>query len=63
MGITGSTLSQMSLSEIEQLFTTMKLPTIEQKAIAWKKTDTGIYDNEGNLIGDKCFDEDAYIEC
>ena len=25
-----------------------------------KKLDTGIYDEQGNLIGDKCMDEDDY---
>lgn len=55
-----TTLSKMSFSEIEQLYNQMQIPTQEQKQRAWKVMDTGIYDAQGNLIGDKCLDEDAY---
>lgn len=56
--ISGTQLSKMSASELESLFKQMKTPTQAQKEIAWKKMDTGVYDEEGNLIGDK--DECTY---
>ena len=55
-----ATLSKMSFSEIEQLYNQTPKPTPEQKQRAWKMMDTGIYDIQGNLIGDKCLDEDDY---
>lgn len=60
MNINGTALSQMSLSDIEKLYNSMKTPTQEQKEKAWAKMDTGIYDSNGNLIGDKCLEEDIY---
>lgn len=54
----GTQLSKMSASELELLFKQMKTPTQAQKETAWKKMDTGVYDEEGNLIGDK--DECTY---
>lgn len=56
--ISGTQLSKMSASELELLFKQMKTPTQAQKEVAWKKMDTGVYDEEGNLIGDK--DEYTY---
>lgn len=58
--LSGEILSNMSLSELEELFNNMKTPTQEQKEKAWKKMDTGIYDDNGNLIGDRCLEEDSY---
>ena len=58
--ITGEQLSKMSLSEIEELYRQLPVPTSEQKQLALKRMDTGIYDEAGNLIGDKCLNEDAY---
>ena len=58
--LSGEILSNMSLSELEELFNNMKTPTQEQKEKAWKKMDTGIYDDSGNLIGDRCLEEDSY---
>lgn len=58
--LTGTLLSEMSLEEIEALYKSMQTPTPEQKEIAWKKMDTGIYDKKGNLIGDECLEEDLY---
>lgn len=55
-----ATLSKMSSSEIEQLYNQMQIPTQEQKQRAWKVMDTGIYDAQGNLIGDNYLDGDAY---
>lgn len=60
--ITGEQLSKMSLSEIEELYRQLPVPTSEQKQLALKRMDTGIYDEAGNLIGDKCLNEDAYEE-
>ena len=60
MRITGTDLAKMSSEELEELFKNMTIPTSEQKEKAWKKMDTGIYDNDGTIIGDKCADEDAY---
>lgn len=62
MNMTGETLSKMSMKDIEILFNQMRSPTQEQKESAWKKMDTGIYDEEGNIIGDRCSKEDEYIE-
>ncbi len=50
----------MSLSEIEELYRQLPVPTSEQKQLALKRMDTGIYDEAGNLIGDKCLNEDMY---
>ena len=60
--ITGEQLSKMSLSEIEELYRQLPVPTSEQKQLALKRMDTGIYDEAGNLIGDKCWEEDIYEE-
>lgn len=54
--ISGTQLSK--ISELELLFKQMKTTTQAQKEIAWKKMDTAVYDEEGNIIGDK--DECAY---
>lgn len=58
--ITGEQLSKMSLSEIEELYRQLPVPTSEQKQLALKRMDTGIYDADGNLIGDRCLNEDMY---
>ena len=58
--ITGEQLSKMSLSQIEELYRQLPVPTSEQKQLALKRMDTGIYDEAGNLIGDKCLNEDMY---
>ena len=50
------------MEDLDKLFQQMKHPTQEQKESAWKKMDTGIYDGQGNIIGDRCSEEDAYIE-
>lgn len=34
--------------------------TDEEWMAAIKRLDTGIYDEQGNLIGDKCMEEDDY---
>lgn len=60
--LSAEALSKMSFSEIEQLYNQMQIPTQEQKQRAWKVMDTGIYDAQGNLIGDKCLEEDSYEE-
>lgn len=44
-----ATLSKMSISEIEQLYNQMQIPTQEQKQRAWKVMDTGIYDAKETL--------------
>ena len=62
MNVTGELLSKMSMEDLDKLFQQMKHPTQEQKESAWKKIDTGIYDGQGNIIGDRCSEEDAYIE-
>lgn len=58
--ITGEQLSKMSLSEIEELYRQLPVPTSEQKQLSLKRMDTGIYDADGNLIGDRCLNEDMY---
>ena len=60
--ITGEQLSKMSLSEIEELYRQLPVPTSEKKQLALKRMDTGIYGADGNLIGDRCLNEDAYEE-
>lgn len=57
--INGEDLAKMSLEDLSSLYSVMKQPTQEQKEIAWKKMDIGIYDPMGNLIGDM-FHEDKY---
>lgn len=60
--IDNDTLQSLSAEEIREL--TSRIPKIprEQKLKRWKEMDTGIYDEHGNLIGDKYWDEDAYEE-
>ena len=58
--INSTELSKMKLSELDELIENTDIPTLEQKRAAWKRMDTGIYDEHGNLIGDRCADEDAY---
>lgn len=60
MDYTANQLSTMSLEELEKLYKSMKEPTQAQKKLAWKKMDIGIYDKDGNLIGDKQMLEDGY---
>lgn len=60
--ITGEQLSKMSSAEIEELYRQLVPPTDKEKELALKRIDTGIYDEAGNLIGDKCWEEDAYEE-
>ncbi len=62
MQLTGDLLSNMSIAELEQLYSTFPNPTTEQKERALKLMDSGIYDKQGNLIGDKFLEEDAYEE-
>jgi hypothetical protein len=50
----------MSLEELKKLYQDMKKPTEDEKKIAWKHMDTGIYDEEGNLIGDTYDERDRY---
>jgi hypothetical protein len=60
MQITGELLNGLTLQESEALLNSMKKPSYEQKCKAWQKMDTGIYDGNGKLIGDRCEEEDAY---
>lgn len=61
-GIDESTLKSLAAEEIREL--TSRIPTVPRKVklARWKEMDTGIYDEQGNLIGDKCWEEDAYEE-
>lgn len=60
MNYTADQLSAMSIEELEELYKSMKEPTQAQKELAWKNMDIGIYDEKGNLIGDKQMYEDGY---
>ena len=60
--INGKDLSKMSLEELELLYKNMEHPNAKQKETALKKMDTGIYNEKGILIGDKCEEDDAYEE-
>lgn len=60
--VSGEALAKMSLEEVSSLYSVIKRPTQEQKERAWKKMDTGIYDSNGNLIGDMFEEEDKYEE-
>lgn len=55
-------LSSMSLAELEAVYKAIDRPTQEQKEAAWKKMDIGIYNEQGNLIGDIQMSEDGYDE-
>lgn len=64
--ITADNLSKLTLDELRELnenindiFTEL---TEEEKERAWASMNTGIYDEEGNLIGDKFEEEGAYEE-
>ena len=59
---TAEQLSKMSLQELEEIYNKIEHPSYEQKERALKQLDTGIYDSEGNLIGDKYWLEDEYTE-
>lgn len=56
------TLKSLTAEEIREL--TSRIPKIprEVRMARWKEMDTGIYDENGKLIGDKCWEEDAYEE-
>lgn len=60
--IDNSTLKSLTAEEIREL--TSRIPKIprEVKLARWKEMDNGIYDENDKLIGDKCWDEDAYEE-
>lgn len=60
MTITAAELNKLSIEQLEILYRKIQPPTKEQKKSAWKAMDTGIYDENGNLIGDACTDEDSY---
>lgn len=60
MAYTAEQLSSMSEEELEQVYKSIIKPTQEQKEVAWKKMDIGIYDSVGNLVGDKQMYEDGY---
>lgn len=60
--ITGEMLAKMSPAEIEELYKNTVPPTNVEKELARSRMDTGIYDKNGNLIGDKCEIEDMYEE-
>lgn len=55
-------LSSMTLAELEAVYKTIDRPTQEQKEAAWKKMDIGIYNEDGQLIGDTQMSEDGYDE-
>lgn len=50
----------MPIEQIRELYENMRTPTIEEKRIAWEHMDTGIYDDNSKIIGDKCEEEDRY---
>ncbi len=60
MAITALDLSNMPIEQLEKLYSNMQIPTKEQKEFAWKVMDTGIYNEKGELVGDKLAEEDAY---
>ena len=60
MKLTAKDLENMPIEQLRTLYNSMRLPTAEEKEIAWECMDTGIYDDKGNLIGDKCEEEDRY---
>jgi hypothetical protein len=60
MSLTATELQNMSLEELEKLYEDMKKPTEEEKMHAWKRMDTGIYDEKGSLIGDIYEEIDRY---
>lgn len=60
MKLTSEKLNSMSIEQIKQLYKNMMIPSIKEKIIAWELMDTGIYDDNGNLIGDSCEEKDRY---
>ena len=56
MNVTGELLSKMSMEDLDKLFQQMKHPTQEQKESAWKKMDTGIYDEIITVGDDHAFE-------
>lgn len=60
MNATVSQLQSMSCEELSKYIRNMPSISMEQKRSAWKHMDTGIYDKNGNLVGDKCEKEDRY---
>jgi len=57
---TAEQLSIMDIEELERIHSSLNKPTQEEKNIALKNMDIGIYDSKGNLIGDKQMYEDGY---
>jgi len=60
--ISADVLNSMTDEELYKLYSSLPVISEEKKSLAWSKMDTGIYDSKGNLIGDKCEEEDAYEE-
>lgn len=60
--IDNNTLRSLTAEELREL--TSRIPEIPRdiKMARLKEMDTGIYDEHGKLIGDKCWEEDAYEE-
>lgn len=59
---TAQQLSALTTEELGEIYKSIEEPTQEQKERAWKRMDIGIYDEAGNLIGDKQMHEDGYDE-
>lgn len=56
--ITASDLDKMSESEILSYYNSMKKLSGEARLKALERMDIGIYDDNGNLIGEKVTDDD-----
>ena len=60
MAVTALDLTNMPIEQLEELYRNMQIPTKEQKEFAWKVMDTGVYNEKGELVGDKSEKEDSY---
>lgn len=55
-------LQSMTCEELKDCLEHIPEPNIAQKRQAWGKMETGIYSESGQLIGDKCEQEDVHYE-
>ena len=58
--VSGKDLASMSIEELTRLCKELPEITEKQKRNAWRKMDTGVYNEQGDLIGETFEDEDTY---
>lgn len=60
--VSGKDLASMTIEELTRLCKELPELTETQKRNAWSKMDTGVYNEQGDLIGETFEDDDAYEE-